>query len=325
MHVVVTGGHGAIGRFVVEGLDARGHDITVFDLHDEPFRSQLGHRFVRGDVTNGDAVSAAIAGADVVVHLATLKRPACEADPRRAHEVNVGGTVNVFEAAVAADARVVHVSTKSVFGHISGRYAYPQYEPLPEDAPQQPVGDIYGLTKRATESYRTAYCRKHDLEAASVRFASTYGPGKVAVSGKGLLIPDAIERASRGETVHLRGGDELNDWIYFGDVAVGLADAVEAPTLSFPAYHVGTGELHSLRDFAAVLRTACPDATITVEGGRNPQQKDHPMYARLDISRARDDLGYEPRYGLADGVRHYLDRLDDDRGPRDNGGTNSSS
>lgn len=311
MDVVVTGGHGAVGRFVVEELTARDHDVTVFDLaDDEALRERLGHHYVDGDVTDEAAITDAIEGADAVVHLAALKRPACEDDPKLAQEVIVGGTVNVFEAAVAADARVVHISTKSVFGHISGTYAYPSYDPLPEDAPQQPVGDVYGLTKRATEGYRQAYVRKFDLDVASFRFASTFGPGKVAVPGKGMLIPDAIEGAMRGESVDLPGGDEQNDWIYFGDIAVGLADAVEAPTLSYPAYHVGTGELKSMRDFAAVLREECPDATVSVADGRNPQSKDHPMYARLDISRAREDLGYEPEYGLADGIRDYIDRLD---------------
>lgn len=313
MLVVVSGGHGAIGRFVVEELCTRGHDVAVFDLVDDAaLRSAHGHVYVEGDVTDEAAVGDVIDGADAVVHLAALKRPACDAAPKRAAAANIGGTTNVFEAAVAADARVVHVSTKSVFGQIGRPYGYPRYEPLPEDALKQSVGDVYSLTKRATEDYRRAYVRMDGLDAASVRFASTFGPGKVAVKGKGTLLPDAIEGAARGETISLSGGDELNDWIYFGDVAVGLADAVEAPSLSYPAFHLGTGELHSLDDVADVLRAECPDASITVAGGRNPQDTTHPTYARLDISRARDDLGYEPAYGLAGGIRDYLDRLSAD-------------
>lgn len=171
--VTLTGGHGAVGRFLVEELDARGHEVTVFDItDDEMLRSTFDHEYVDGDVTDADAVADAVAVVDAVVHLAALKRPACEARPKRAQEVIVGGTVNVFEAAVTSGARVVHVSTKSIFGQISGTYAYPSYDPLPEDAPKQPVGDIYGLTKMATESYRQAYVRKHDLDVASFRFAS---------------------------------------------------------------------------------------------------------------------------------------------------------
>jgi len=287
--------------------------VTVFDIaDDEGLREQYDYAYVDGDVTDEGAVEAAVGGADAVVHLAALKRPACEEDPKRAQAVNVGGTVKVFDAAAAAAVRVVHVSTKSVFGEVGGPYGHPHYEPLSEDAPKRVVGDVYGLTKTATEAYRRAYIRKHDLDTASFRFASTFGPGKVAVPGKGMLIPDAIEGAARGKTVELTGGDHLNDWIYFGDVARGLVDAVETSTLSYPAYHIGTGELNSLRDFATVLRDVCPDASITVEGGLDPQEKDHPVYARMDASRARSDLGFEPAYGLEGGIRDYVERLDVD-------------
>ena len=311
MEVIVTGGHGAIGKFVTEELLERGHAVTVFDLqNDEEFWSELDHEYdwVEGDVTDGEAVFKAVKGHDAVLHLAALKRSACEENPKAAQEVNVGGTLSVFDAGVEHNARIVHASTKSVFGHVSGSYAYPMYEPLDESAPKHPTGDIYGLTKAATEAYRKNYQRKHDLDVASVRYASSYGPGKVAVPGKGTLISDLIERAST-EPKHLSGGDELNDYIYFGDIANGLANALEADTLTYPVYHIGTGQLNSLRDFADVLTDAHPDADITVEDGLNPQNRDHPMYAQLDISRARSDLGYEPEYTLRDGIRDYLDRL----------------
>lgn len=311
MRVLVTGGHGAVGSFVIEELVARGHDVTVFDLQDDKEqRVTLGYEFVEADITDAEAIESSVKKNDVVVHLAALKRPACNNNPKLAQEVNIGGTVNVFEAAKDTDIRVIQISSKSVFGSISGSYTRPLYEPLSEGVPKQSIGDIYGLTKVATESYRQAYVRKYDIDIASFRFASTYGPGKIAVEGKGMLIPDLIEGAPRGETIELPGGDEYNDWIYFGDIANGLADAVEAPSLNYPAYHIGTGRLNSLKDFANVLRDGCPDATITVEDGFNPQNQDHPLYARMDISRAQSDLGYEPEYTLRDGVRDYLDRID---------------
>jgi UDP-glucose 4-epimerase len=310
MDVVVTGGHGAIGRFVVEECISRGHDVTVFDIEDdEEQRASFGYDYEKGDVTNAEAVESCLDGSDAVVHLAALKRPACNDRPKLAQEVNIGGTVNVFEAVVGTDTRVIQVSSKSVFGQASGPYAYPRYEALDEGTPKQSVGDIYGLTKTATESYRQVYVREHQIDAASFRFASSYGPGKVAVPGKGMLIPELIEGAPRGQKITLPGGDEQNDWIYFGDIANGLVDAVEAPQMNYPVYHVGTGRLNSLSDFATILREGCPDAEITVEAGLNPQNKDHPLYAKMDISRAQSDLGYEPEYTLRDGIQEYLNRI----------------
>lgn len=310
MDVLVTGGHGAIGRLVVDELVGRGHDVTVFDLQgDDQLQRQHGHAFVQGDITDPNSVNDAVANRDAIVHMAALKRPACNADPKLAHDVNIGGTVNVLDATAGTDTRIVHISSKSVFGEIGGSHAYPLYEALDEGGPKQSIGDVYGLTKAATESYMRAYVRAQDVDAASFRFGSSYGPGKVAVPGKGMLLPELIEGAPRGDPITVPGGDEQNDWIYFGDIANGLADAVEASALNYPVYHIGSGRLHSLRDFVAVLRDACPDANITVESGLNPQDKDHPLYARLDISRARTDLGYEPAYSLREGIRDYLDRI----------------
>lgn len=311
MDVLVTGGHGAIGSFVVEELVARGHNVTVFDLqNDDEQQHRLTYSFVEGDITNPDAVAAAIEGKDVVVNMAALKRPACNENPKLAQQVNIGGTVNVFDAVVETDTRVLQISSKSVFGEIGGSNAHPLYEPLDEGAPKQTIGDIYGLTKVATESYMQAYVREYDIDVACFRFGSSYGPGKVAVPGKGMLLPDLIEGAPRGESITLPGGDEQNDWIYFGDIANGLADAVEAPTLNYPVYHIGTGRLNSLRDFATVLQEACPNSDITVQDGLNPQNKAHPLYTRLNISRAKTDLGYNPEFTLREGIRDYLDRID---------------
>lgn len=310
MDVLVTGGHGALGTYVVDELLNRGHLPTVFDRMDDPDRrADVGYDYIEGDITDPELIETAAVDHDVIIHLAALKRPACEADPRLATQVNVEGTINVFDAAVSADATVVQVSSKSVFGHITGDYAYPTYRPLDEGAPKAQTGDIYGLTKAATEAYRESYVTKHGLNAASFRFASSFGPGKVAVPGKGMLVPSMIEGVARGKSVRVSGGDELNDWIYFADIANGLVDAATAGEFTYPVYHIGTGRAESLRDFASVLEEAFPDADIDVAGGRNPQEQDRPMYARLDISRARADFDYYPRYTLRTAIAAYLDRL----------------
>lgn len=315
MEVLLTGGHGAIGKFALKELMERGHDVTVFDISGGGgFQESLPteYSWIKGDITDSSAVNDATEGHDAILHLAALKRSACEENPKKAQEVNIGGTINIFDAGVNNDARVVHASTKSVFGHVAGNYAYPMYEPLDESAPKSATGDIYGLTKAATESYRKNYDRKRDLDVASVRYGSSYGPGKIAVPGKGTLISDLIKSAMDGDAKKLSGGDELNDWVYFDDIARGLVDAVETETLGYPVYHIGTGRLNSLNDFARILVEAFPQADITIEDGRNPQNRDHPMYAKMDISRAVSDLDYQPKYTLRDGLKHYLDQLDSD-------------
>lgn len=303
MEVLVTGGSGAIGSFVVEELTRRGHSATVFDITGS---ESEGGSFVRGDVTSENAVADAVAGADAVVHMASLLPPACRRDPKRAERVNVGGSVNVFSEALDAANRLVYVSSKAVFGPITGAHAHPTYEPLGEDAPKSPT-TVYGKTKYASEQLLATY-RKRGLDAAAVRFASTYGPGKGDEHGALALVPEAIERAANGEDVHLVGGDQRNDFVYYGDLANGIADLLEAPSLTHAAYHVGSGTTASLRKFAEVLE-ARTSATVTVEGGLNFYGHDEPTYCRLDISRVRADAGYDPEFPAAAAVEDYLGRL----------------
>lgn len=310
MDVLVTGGSGCIGRCVVDELVARDHSVTIFDRA-QPHRSSV--EYVSGDVTNESAVKAAVDGNDVVVHLAALIR----SDRKQAIErVNVGGTLNVLEAAAITDARILYASSKAVFGALGGRYGHPEYTPLGPDAPREPVIG-YGVTKLASEHYCELYAEQRGLDVAILRFGGTYGPGQV--EGYADFTDDdedavavtssLVERAARGESVTLTGGDQLEDYAYLRDIANGVADAVETPTWTYPAYHISSGTLVSLRDFKRVLDAEFPAADVTIQGGLNHRRDRYPMYCRMDISRARSDLGFEPQYSLREGVLDHVETI----------------
>jgi UDP-glucose 4-epimerase len=303
MRVCITGGAGAIGRFVVEELDGRGHEVRVFDVTDPDYGEGT---FRRGDVTDAEAVADAVAGVDVVVHMAALLPPACREDPVRAESVNVGGTLHAFEAALDAGVRVVYVSSKAVFGPITGRFAHPTYDPLGEEARKSPTS-VYGKTKLACEEYLHTY-RERGLDAAGVRFASTYGPGKGEAHGDLALIPEAVEAAAAGEDVALPGGDQRNDFVYYRDLARGIRCAVEADSLTHPVYHLGSGAAVPMRAVGAALRERT-GASVTVADGLDFYDRGAPTYCRLDVSRARADLGYEPAFPVERAIEDYLDRL----------------
>jgi UDP-glucose 4-epimerase len=309
MNLLVTGGSGAIGAFVVGEL-RDDYDVTVFDVEppdvDGSDSDEGAVAYVEGDVTDETAVAEAVSAADAVVHLAALLPDACERNPRRAEAVNVGGTLNVFEAAADHGTRVVYASSKAVLGTPTGVHTHPTYEPIGEDAPKSPT-NVYGVTKAAVERYAAAY-RADGLDVAALRFASTYGPGKGRAHGDLALLPNAIRRAAAGDPVRLTGGDQRNDLVYYGDIARGVAAAIETDELAHAAYHVGSGEAVSIRTFAEALREYT-DAQIEVEGGLNYRDAAEPSYCRLDISRARADLGYEPTYPVERAVRDFLRRL----------------
>jgi UDP-glucose 4-epimerase len=300
MEILVTGGSGAIGTFVVEALRSAGHSVTILD-REPPADDDV--QFICGDITDQETVREAVSEVDVVVHLAALLPKACRQSPHRADAVNIGGSLNVFEAATEQQVRVIYASSKAVFGAITGVHAHPTYEPLSEDAPKSPT-NLYGVTKAAVERFATAYV-ENGLDGAALRFASTYGPGKGEAHGDLAILPEAIRQAAAGNSVKLSGADQRNDLLYYVDIAQGVTAAVETTELSYNAYHIGSGVTCSIREFASAVEKHT-EASVDVEEGTDYRDATAPSYCRLDISRARADLGYEPSYPVDAGVRHFL-------------------
>lgn len=145
---------------------------------------------------------------------------------------------------------------------------------------------------------------------AAVRFASTYEPGKGSQHGNRALVPQLIERAARGDQVSVSGGDQQNDFIYYGDIANGIRRVIESEQrLQHRVYHLGSGQTVSLREVATVLGKQT-DGHIEVAGGLNFRNQTTPTYCQLDISRASNEFDYTPEYPLAEAVSDYLTRIE---------------
>jgi UDP-glucose 4-epimerase len=305
MRVLVTGGSGAIGSFVVEELVNRGDEVTVFDI-DPPTQNKVS--FVKGDITDLESVLDAVSGVDAVIHLAAILPPACEQDPHRAEKINVGGTLNILDAIQGTGKRVVCLSSKGALGSMTGQYAHPTYEPVGESHYKNPV-NVYGTTKMAVEQYCQAYSANKNVDVSVVRLSSTWGPGKGPRHGELDLISRLIEGAARGKRIHVTGGDQRNDLVYYADIAQGLVRLVGAVRLPHLVYHIGSGRVVKLSDFGVALADLFPDSLLTIEGGLNYFEQIQPTYCLLDISRARQDIGYEPKFDVEAGVKDYLLRM----------------
>ena len=315
MRVLVTGGLGVIGVRVVRKLLERGIQPVVCDFRpDFSLLPDLEGRFefVAGDVTDFGSVSRLVREQHIerIVHLAAFIDPDMGKLAFRSFNVNTLGTVNLLEAArLAGITRFVHASSRGVYGETPHGVGGPGYIPLDEDHPKHPVS-AYDVTKLAAEEMGKLYRVLHDIEFAALRFAGIYGPGKQARHGKMSLRSRLVEDPVAGKPVRLeRGGDQLDDIIYVDDVAESLVLAATAKRLNHATYNIGSGKGQTLRQLADAVRAAVPEADIEVGPGLNPMGFDVHYYAILDISRARDDLGYAPRFGLAEGVRDYVRSL----------------
>ena len=316
MAVLVTGGMGVLGSMVTEELVGRGERAVLYARHLDA--SLLGGdllprvEYVQGDVLELPALVHAIRRYRVtrIVHMAALLIGECQTNPYRGFKVNAEGTVNVLEAARMTDvARVVYTSSKSVYGAVPPPYGHPTYRPLPEDGPKNPVR-VYDVTKLAGEHMGLNYASTFGLDVVILRFASTFGPGKLVRHGPVSWHSRLVEDAMAGQPARLpQGGDQPDDMIYHRDIAHAIVLACYAGGLTDRVFNVGRGEPSTMREFAEAIRRVIPGATIEVGPGLDYYGSGIPYYSVYDIGRARQQLGFTPRFDMEAGVRDYVETM----------------
>ncbi|MDB5616474.1 NAD(P)-dependent oxidoreductase [Tardiphaga sp.] len=306
--ILVTGACGWLGTAIVQALLDRGDSVVATDLAIAPAiailaeskprlvaaAADLGewHQLVRLFETHRP---------DAVIHAAAVVGVIQAMDiPIKALRANVEGSVNLFEAMrLHGVKRVIHVSTEETYGDF-------QSPLIDEDHPQKPLS-VYGLTKLAAEHYGRVYSRDHGLECINVRTCWVYGPHLPR-----LRMPRTyVEAALRGDPFHQAdGGDLAVDQVYIADTVAGALLALDKPVHRFDAYNIATGVAPTLRDTADAVNRAIPGAQITV-GDSGPYRHGGKVLSAvkgaLDISRARAELGYEPRYDLQRGIEATIE------------------
>jgi len=250
--VLLTGARGAIGPTVAEGLAEAGYEVRQFDRAVVPASGDCDPgRQVRGDLADEACVREAVRGMDYVVHLAAiLDTGAARLEPdSEMWRVNVQGTRNLVEAAVAAGVkRVVLFSSTSVYGATSA-------EPVTEAAPVRPVS-AYAKSKVEAEKLALGARRQDGTPLAVVlRLAAVYGP---RVRGNYRRLITALDK---GRFVPFGSGDNLRTLVYVEDVARAAVLALEQDAAAGGVFNVTDGRVHPMRE---IIESIC--AAL----GRNP-------------------------------------------------------
>jgi UDP-glucose 4-epimerase len=317
MKVLVTGGLGVNGAWLIRDLLARGHQPVSFDNREDlSLVVDVARDFGRdvGSILDVDALTALCRREQIecIAHLAAII--GAEEDPYAGFAVNAHGTVTVLEAARRAGVRrVVFTSSKAAYGPMTGEYGYPEYRPVPEDHPLAvwPAMPVYSTAKIVSEEAGRFFAGKYGFEFAALRFSTIFGPGKKARHGPIGVLSTIVENAMLSQGTEIAsGGDERDDLVYVKDVARSIVLAVDAPRLQSAAFNVGSGRLTTLGEFARSVKQEIADVAIVVGPGRNYMGLDD-TYCLLDISRAREELGYEPAFDLGHALSDYAQTMRD--------------
>jgi UDP-glucose 4-epimerase len=315
MKVLITGGMGVIGAETSRKFVQEGHRPVVLARHrDDSLVGDIGDKidFEPGDILDMPRLLDVIKRHQVthIVHAAAFVGAVSAANPALSIQVNVMGTVNVLEGARLFDVkRVVYTSAKGIYGPVLGNYGPPHYTPMPEDMPKNPQR-IYDSAKLMSEQTALYYANNFGLDVAILRFATTYGPGKTARHGKMGVTSQIVEAPFNGLPFHHPYGAEAkDDFIYNKDSARGVYLATMAEKVPSRVYNIGSGEGHTLNDFAVAIRKHIPGADIAIGPGDNFLGMPYPPHGVYDVSRARKELGFKPEYDFDRAVGDYVDSL----------------
>jgi UDP-glucose 4-epimerase len=311
MDCVVTGGAGFIGSNLVDALIARGDRVVVIDDLSSGKRSNLEAALASGavlrelDVRDGDGVATVFAETrpQLVFHLAAqIDVRHSVTDPAADAEVNVLGAINVLAAAHAVGARrVVNTSTGG------GLYGDADLLPTPEDHPINPLAP-YGQSKHAAEGYFELYARLYSLSTVSLRYGNVYGP-RQDVHGEAGVVAIFCGCLLEGRTPHIYGdGRQTRDWVDVADVV--RANLLAADSEITGPLNIAGGEETSVLDLVDALRDVGAARGLQLAQPEFlPGRPGEVSRSRLDISRAREGLGWAPRVSLREGLELILATL----------------
>jgi len=316
--VLVTGGSGLVGAYVLRRLAERGDRVINFDVREpqgelawwlRPVDDRI--QFVSGGIDTWGDIAAVVReqAPDAIVHVAAVvDLPLLNKRPGLAASVNFGGTFNVLEAArIFGVGRVVYASSIAVLPTI-------QYQPVDSRHPlfladEGPGGSFYAAAKVAGEAFCWAYHQSYGVDHIILRPSAVYGFGMRYP----IYIKPMVENSVRGLPTRFPHGREFpRDYTHVLDVAQQVVKAVDvtAEKVQDRIFFAATGRpLVTAGHVAEVVKQIIPDADIEIGSGLTDNDLLEISYRGvLSIENARQQLGYEPQFGdIAQGVAQYID------------------
>lgn len=283
-----------MGVHLANRLLSEGYSVRIYDRSPNRFgATPRGVEYVEGELGNHGLIREAVEDVEIVFHFVSTTLPkTSNDDPIYDVRSNLIDTLQLLEACVEAGVR------KVVFSSSGGTvYGVPQTVPITEDHPTDPTTS-YGVVKIAVEKYLGLFHRLYGLDYAALRISNPYGPYQNPGGQQGVVAV-FLHRLYAGQPITIWGdGGVVRDYLYVSDLVEALELAAEVETRQ-KVLNIGNGQGTSLNDLIALM------AEVT---GRRPEVEylpgrmlDVPANV-LEVSRAREELGWKAHTDFADGI-----------------------
>ena len=308
MRILVTGGEGFIGSWIVEKLCEQNHEVYTLDNHDtygllsENDLQKLYKwrkrnwadkvKIYRGSVTDRDKLLKVFQNRpDVIIHLASYPRAKIvHQNPQLGVDNIIGGTINMLEHCKKFNTkRFVFVSSSMIYGNFK--------DGVKESAKTKPI-NIYGEAKLAAERFCKHYQTFSGIEYTIARPSGVYGPGDIP----DRVVTTFYDRAIKNEKITVHKGIGAVDFTYVQDAAEGIIKCATHPGAANLSFNISSGTGTDLSKLAEHISSITDsESEIKIEG----RSQMYPARGALDISRAKELLGYEPQTSLLKGLNKY--------------------
>lgn len=302
MKILVTGGAGFIGSHLCEHLLNKGEVVCLdnFDPYYNPlvkrkniemFMENPNFELVEGSILDMQLLSGVFEDVDYVFHNAAQAGVQVSVEnPGKTHEVNATGTLNVLKAATDSGVqKVINASSSSVYGKVS-------YLPFDEEHPNVPLSP-YGASKLVAEHYCRVFNEIYGMGTVSLRYFTVFGP-KMRPD---LAINIFTRKALNNEPIEIFGdGEKTRDFTFIDNIVDANMRAMKHGS---GVYNIGGGEQVSINELA--------DKIVAILGSESKiiyseSVKGDAEHTWSDVSKARRELGYEPKIGLDEGLERYV-------------------
>ncbi len=296
MKILITGGAGYIGSHLCYKLLENNEVIIIDNFSNSVIINgqENGENIIYGDIRDHKIIDYLSKDIDIIIHMAaqiniskSIDSPIFDADN------NIHGTLNMLDKARKSEIEhFIYISSAAVYG-------IPKYLPIDEEHSPNPISP-YGLSKLTGERYAMLYHDIYGLPVTCLRFFNVFGPGQTINSYSGV-ITRFIENVRNNKSPIIFGnGNQIRDFVYIEDILEAIILSIKNDRAIGHVFNIGTGNPTKIKDLADILIKI---ANKKIKIGFEDSKIGDIFESYSNITKARNILGYEPKYSLEDGLR----------------------